>query len=100
MISRLSQIWFPVVITSIPSSNKSSARAPRDAKTGGRILSVRDHQIDGVVFNQAGQAVFDDVPSRPPKNVADKKNIHEGRVISMVTRGKAVVGLRSSVVNY
>ena len=68
-----------------------------DAEAAGRIFSV-DDEINRAVFDQAGQAVFDDVASRTSENVADKKNMHDGEVWSMVPRKKAslVLGPRPS----
>ena len=42
-------------------------------KPPAEFFSVGDHQIDGMVFDQAGQAIFDDVASRTSKNVADER---------------------------
>ena len=50
---------------------------PSNAKPTGGVLPVSNHQVDGVIFHQARQTIFDDVASRPPKNVADKENSHE-----------------------
>ena len=51
-----------------------------DAEAAGGVFSVRDHQIDGAVFHQAGQTVFDDVASGASENVADEENVHGGRL--------------------
>jgi hypothetical protein len=52
------------------SQRRSNAEARR------RVLSIRDDELNGVIADNPGQPVFDNIPSRPPKNVADKKNSH------------------------
>ena len=47
-----------------------------DAETGGGVLSVGQHEVDGVLLHQSGKALFDDGSSRSAENVADKKNAH------------------------
>ena len=47
-----------------------------DAETRSRVLPIGDDEIDGVVADNAGQAVFDDGASGPPENVADEENPH------------------------
>ena len=77
MISRLSQMWLPVVRTSMPISKRSSANGRRDAETGGRVLSVGENEVDGVLLHQRWKAIFDDGSPRPAENVTNKKNAHE-----------------------
>jgi len=47
-----------------------------NSETGGRVLSVGDDEIDGVVANDAGKPIVDDGSSRPSENVADEENAH------------------------
>jgi hypothetical protein len=44
----------------------------RDAEAAGDVLSVRNHKINGMVVDQAGQSVLDNCPSRPTKDIAYK----------------------------
>ena len=50
----------------------------RDAEAGGRILSVGNHQVNGLIAHDAGQAVFDNGAAGASENVTDKKNAHDG----------------------
>ena len=47
-----------------------------NAEASRRIFAVRNDQIDGVIADDSGQPVFDDISSRASENVADKKNSH------------------------
>src|SRR3981081_332743 len=48
----------------------------RNAETRGRILSIRNDDINRLVADNSRQPILDDQPSRPSKNVADKENPH------------------------
>ena len=68
-----------------------------DTEATGRILPVGDDEINGAVFHQARQAVFDDVASGTSENVAYEENVHDGNYVSMVTltsRQSSVVSLQ------
>jgi hypothetical protein len=60
-----------------------------DAEAGGCVLSVGEHEINGVLFYENRQAILDDSSSRSAKNVTNKKNAHvKFTESSMVTRGR------------
>src|SRR5258708_1274497 len=48
----------------------------RDAETGSGVLAIRNDKIDGLIADNAGQSVLDDVPSGPPEDIADEENPH------------------------
>jgi hypothetical protein len=44
-----------------------------DAKTGGRVLAIRDDEVDEVILHQRGKLFLHNGAARPPKNIAYKK---------------------------
>ncbi len=47
-----------------------------DAKAGGGILAVGDHQINLAVLHKVGEALLNDVASGRADDVADEKGAH------------------------
>jgi hypothetical protein len=61
-----------------------------NAETSRRIFSVRDHQVDGLISDNARQSVFDDGPPGPSENVADEKNPHGSAGVAPAFRNRSV----------
>src|SRR5207249_2802951 len=53
------------------------ADLPRDAESRGRVLGVRDDEIDLVMLHDRGQSVPHEIASGPPHDVADEEELHE-----------------------
>ena len=49
-----------------------------DAEPRGRVFTIGDDKVDGVLLYQIAQALSYDRSSRTAKNVADKKNVQNG----------------------
>ena len=73
MISRLSQMWLPVVMTSMPEFEQLFGNLRRDAKASGGVLAVGDGELNAVLFLQFGQAFVDNVAPRAAENVSNEE---------------------------
>src|SRR4029077_2725433 len=70
----------------------------RNAEASRRVLPIRNNQIDAALAHDLRQPVPYDRPSRPSKNVPNKKNAHKMPENSIVTEnvGTAAIGCPSS----
>jgi hypothetical protein len=48
-----------------------------DPEASSRVLAIRDDQVDGVIADNPGQPILDNVASRSPEDVANEENSHE-----------------------
>src|SRR5690348_7301159 len=59
-----------------------------DAEARGGVFAVRQHEVNAVFTDQALQPFADDVPPRPPKDVANEENFH---AVSMVSNWRGAL---------
>ena len=75
MISRRRQTWFPSVITSTPEASSASAIFGRDPEPVGRVLAVRDDEVQPELLAQARDELLDRAAAGTPVHVCDEEDL-------------------------